>query len=213
MNDQVHDVLEDSDGDLWFATSNGISIYQTDTKEWRSFFSSFDPVPDDENHIFLALCEVSPGVIWAGGFTSGIYKIEKKKGFKISYLSPAAIAGVRPDQYIFDIKKDSGGDIWSGGYYHLKRINLETKSVRLYPGVNSITTIQEKDSRQMWIGTRMGLYLLDKQLTCLLNLSIYAHYTKEKTEFCILVPVEPDFLFMTLIRRTLFISTEVTTVH
>ena len=163
VNDQVHDVVEDSDGDLWFATSNGISFYQTDTKEWRSFFSSFDPVPNDENHIFLALCEVSPGVMWAGGYTSGIYKIEKKKGFKVTYLSPAAIAGVRPDQYIYDIKKDSGGDIWSGGYYHLKRINLETKNVRLYPGVNSITTIQEKDSRQMWIGTRMGLYLLDKQ--------------------------------------------------
>ena len=63
VNDQVHDVLEDSDGDLWFATSNGISLYQTDTKEWHSFLSSFDPVPDDENHIFLALCEASPGVI------------------------------------------------------------------------------------------------------------------------------------------------------
>lgn len=163
VNDQVHDVLEDSDGDLWFATSNGISLYQTDTKEWRSFLSSFDPVPDDENHIFLALCEASPGVIWAGGFMSGICKIEKRKGFKISHLSPAAIAGVRPDQYIFDIKKDSGGDIWSGGYHHSKRINLETKSVRLYPGVNSITTIQEKDTRQMWIGTRMGLYQLDKE--------------------------------------------------
>ena len=25
VNDQVHDVVEDSDGDLWFATSNGIS--------------------------------------------------------------------------------------------------------------------------------------------------------------------------------------------
>lgn len=163
VNDQVHDVLEDSDGDLWFATSNGISLYQTDTKEWHSFLSSFDPVPDDENHIFLALCEASPGVIWAGGFMSGICKIEKKKGFKISHISPAAIAGVRPDQYIFDIKKDSGGDIWSSGYHHLKRINLETKSVRLYPGVNSITTIQEKDTRQMWIGTRMGLYQLDKE--------------------------------------------------
>lgn len=45
----------------------------------------------------------------------------------------------------------------------MKRINLETKSVRLYPGVNSITTIQEKDTRQMWIGTRMGLYQLDKE--------------------------------------------------
>lgn len=68
-----------------------------------------------------------------------------------------------PDQYIYDIKKDSGGDIWSGGYYHLKRINLDTKNVRLYPGVSSITTIQEKDDRLMWIGTRMGLYLLDKE--------------------------------------------------
>lgn len=162
VNDQVHDVLEDSDGDLWFATSNGISLYQTATGEWRSFHSSFDSAQDDQNHIFLALCEVSPGVIWAGGFTSGIYKIEKRKGFQISYLSPAAIAGVRPDQYIYDIKKDSDGDIWSGGYYHLKRINLATKSVRLYPGIGSITTIQEKDARQMWIGTRMGLYLLDK---------------------------------------------------
>lgn len=43
--------------------------------------------------------------MWAGGYTSGIYKIEKKKGFKVTYLSPAAIAGVRPDQYIYDIKK------------------------------------------------------------------------------------------------------------
>ncbi len=162
VNDQVHDVIEDGDGDLWFATSNGISFYQTKTKEWRSFFSSFDSVPDNENHIFLALCEVSPGVIWAGGFTSGIYKIEKD-GFKVNYISPTAMAGVRPDQYIFDIKKDSNGDIWSGGYFHLKRINLETKNVCLYPGVNSITTILEKNSRQMWIGTRMGLYQLDKK--------------------------------------------------
>ncbi|WP_289747536.1 two-component regulator propeller domain-containing protein [uncultured Bacteroides sp.] len=163
VNNQVHDIMEDSDGDLWFATSNGISLYQTDIKEWHSFFSSFDSVPDDENHIFLTLCEASPGVIWAGGFTSDIYKIEKKKGFKVSYLSPATIAGIRPDQYIFDIKKDSDGDIWSGGYYHLKCINLETKNIRLYPGVSSITTIQEKDAQQMWIGTQMGLYQLDKK--------------------------------------------------
>ena len=163
VNDQVHDVLEDSDGDLWFATSNGISLYQTDTKEWQSFLSSFESVPDNENHIFLTLCEVSPGVIWAGGFMSGICKIEKRKGFKIGHIAPATIAGVRPDQYIFDIKKDSDGDVWSGGYYHLKRINLETGSVRLYPGVSSITTILEKNVRQMWIGTRMGLYRLDKK--------------------------------------------------
>ncbi len=117
-------------------------------------------------------------------------------------FSPASIAGIRPDQYIFDIKKDSCGDIWSGGYYHLKRINPETKSVRLYPGVSSITTILEKDARQMWIGTRMGLYQLDKKSGVyqyidlpIESLYICALYQRE-TASCILVPVEPDFLFM-----------------
>lgn len=45
----------------------------------------------------------------------------------------------------------------------MKRINLENKGVRLYPGVTSITTVQEKDTRQIWTGTGMGLYQLNKE--------------------------------------------------
>ena len=41
VNDQVHAVIEDSDGDLWFGTSNGISLYNSGTGEWHSFLSSF----------------------------------------------------------------------------------------------------------------------------------------------------------------------------
>lgn len=37
VNDQVHDVIEDSEGDLWFATSNGISLLQPAVGRWRSF--------------------------------------------------------------------------------------------------------------------------------------------------------------------------------
>lgn len=40
--------------------------------------------------------------------------------------------------------KDSKGHIWSGGYYNLKCFDLATNSVRLYPGVSSITAIAEK---------------------------------------------------------------------
>lgn len=219
VNDQVHDVLEDSDGDLWFATSNGISLYQTDTKEWQSFLSSFESVPDNENHIFLTLCEVSPGVIWAGGFMSGICKIEKRKGFKIGHIAPATIAGVRPDQYIFDIKKDSDGDVWSGGYYHLKRINLETGSVRLYPGVSSITTILEKMSDRCGSAQEWGSTGLTRNretismLTCLLSPPIYALCTRETATSCISVLAEPDCLYMTSAKRSSSTSTVQTTVR
>ena len=163
INDQVHAVIEDRDGDLWFGTSNGISLYNSKTGKWHSFLSSFDQQIKDKNHIFITLCEVSPGVIWAGGYTSGIYKINKST-LSVEYFSPYLLSHVnmRPDKYIRDIIKDSKGYIWSGGYYNLKCFNLETNSVRLYPGLNSITSIIEKDKDNMWIGTVTGLYLLNR---------------------------------------------------
>lgn len=116
INDQVHAVIEDEDGDLWFGTSNGISLYQSKTGKWHSFLSSFDQQIKDKNHIFITLCEVSPGIIWAGGFTSGIYKINKNT-LSVEYFSPYLLSHVnmRPDKYIRDIVKDSRGYIWSGG--------------------------------------------------------------------------------------------------
>ena len=164
VNDQVHSVIEDSDGDLWFGTSNGISLYQSKTGQWHSFLSSFDHQLKDKNHIFITLCEVSPGIIWAGGYTSGVYKINKRT-LSVEYFSPYLLNpdNIRPDKYIRDIVKDSKGYIWSGGFYNLKCFDLSLNSVRLYPGINSITAITEKDDGHMWIGTSTGLYLLDRE--------------------------------------------------
>ena len=164
VNDQVHAVIEDSDGDLWFGTSNGISLYNSGTGEWHSFLSSFDPDPQNKNHIFITLCEVTPGIIWAGGYSSGIHQINKGD-LSVEYFAPSSFANlnIRSDKYIRTIIKDSQGSIWSGGYYNLKKIDLKTKSIQPYHGLNSITAIVEKDSTQIWIGTATGLFLLDKK--------------------------------------------------
>lgn len=146
VNNQVNSIIEDSDGDLWFGTSNGISLYDSKQKQWRSFLSSFNHGLKNQNRIFITLCEVSPGIIWAGGYASGIFQITKKNG-NIEYLTPAQSfhLNVRADKYIRDIKKDRYGCIWSGGYYNLKCFNLKTRQGRLYPGLGSVTAIEEKD--------------------------------------------------------------------
>ena len=164
INNQVYAVIEDSEGDLWFGTSNGISLYRSKTGQWHSFLSSYDPRQKNKNHVFITLCEVSPGLIWAGGYTSGICKIDKKT-LSAEYFSPSLFStdNIRPDKYIRDIVKDSRGNIWSGGYYNLKCFDLSGKSVRLYPGISSVTAIRERDDSHMWIGTSAGLYLLDKE--------------------------------------------------
>lgn len=164
INDQVNSIIEDSDGDLWFGTNNGISLLNSKTGEWKSFLSSFSTNEKNKNHIFTTLCEIKPGIIWAGGYSSGIYEINKRTSNEF-FFTPASYFNVdiRPDKYMRDIKKDSQGYIWSGGYYNLKRMNLKDKTIRVYDGLSSITSIIERNDKEMWIGTTDGLYLLEKE--------------------------------------------------
>lgn len=163
INDQVNAIIEDSDGDLWFGTNNGISLYNSRTGTWHSFMSSFEKEIHNKNHIFTTLCEVTPGIIWAGGYSSGIYQINKRT-LQASFFTPSDYghANIRPDKYIRDIVKVSNEEVWSGGYYNLKCFNIKTKTVHLYHNLNSVTAIVEKNENEMWIGTATGLYLLEK---------------------------------------------------
>lgn len=180
INDQVNSIIEDSDGDLWFGTNNGISLLDSKTGQWKSFLSSFEEVQMDKNHIFTTLCEVSPGLIWAGGYSSGIYQIDKKTAHT-SYFKPNPNTNyTRPDKYMRDIRKDSQGYIWAGGYYNLKRIHIQSKEIQYYQGLNSITAIVERNKEEMWIGSATGLYLLKK--------------TSGKYEY-IKLPVESTYIY------------------
>ena len=67
-----------------------------------------------------------------------------------------------PQTTILKIDQDSKGYIWSGGYYNLKCIDPIKNSVRLYPGVSTVTAIEEKDTHFIWVGTATGLFLLDR---------------------------------------------------
>lgn len=161
-NNRVNAVIEDSDGDLWFGTSNGVSLYDSANGRWHTFLNWQDVRLRDKNHIFLTLCEVSPGVIWAGGYTSGIYEISKRKG-TVRCISPMQLTTtpMHPDRYIRTIMCDRQGYVWAGGYYNLQRFTRDGRELRLYPKLHYITCLAECDDRHIWVGTISGLYLLD----------------------------------------------------
>lgn len=164
INDQVNAIVEDQDGDLWFATNNGISLHNHRTGQWHTFLNASSRDRLTQNHTFLSLCEVRPGIIWAGGYSSGVYQIDKRN-LSVSYFTPSRFGerDIRPDKYIRAITKDSQGAIWAGGYYNLRWVDYAHRKLRNYPGLNAVTAIIEKNDRQMWIGTVTGLYLLEKE--------------------------------------------------
>ena len=93
INDQVNAIIEDEEGDLWFATNNGISLYEHRTKQWHSFLSVFNTDHKNQSHTFISLCEISPGIIWAGGYSSGIYQINKKQ-YSVDCFTPASFVRI-----------------------------------------------------------------------------------------------------------------------
>lgn len=192
INNQVYDIIEDHEGDLWFATSNGISLYNSRTGEWHSFLSSINS-KSGNNYMIMTLCEISPSVIWVGGYTSGIYQINKRT-LSVEFISPVlcSLSGLSSDHNIRDIVLDSDGCIWSGGYSGLKCFNPRTEKARLYPGLSSVTSILEKNAGHMWIGTSMGVYLLNKKsgLYQLLDLPT------EIMNVCVLYQNEDNLLYI-----------------
>ena len=164
VNNRVNAVIEDRDGDLWFATDNGISLYNERQKQWISFLSTFETDGQNKNHTYISLCEVSPGIIWAGGYSSGVYQIDKRKR-TVQFFTPASLAGIdiRADKYIRAILKTSDGKVWAGGYYNLKEIDYARRQVRLISGLSDITALVENDSTHLWVGTVNGLYRLEKK--------------------------------------------------
>ncbi|MDR0976562.1 MAG: response regulator [Prevotellaceae bacterium] len=164
INNQVNFIIEDYEGDIWYATNNGVSLYRRKDGTWRSFQGQLTD-EDNHSHIFLTLCEVRPGIVWASGYGYIIYELNKHTG-TVTRLTPADYKAhdLAIDKYIRTMCRDSQGQIWAGGYYNLKRLDYDHKRLRLYDrGLNGITDIIECDSARMWIGTATGLYLLNKE--------------------------------------------------
>lgn len=163
IDNRINAIMTDSEGDVWFATSNGISCYDRSAKKWINYLSAFEKNSKNDNHIFTSLCEYQPGEILAGGYMSGIYSINKYNK-AISYpIKLASDDTTTPDKYIRSIIRDSDNILWGGGFRSLRMYDQKNKRTNIYPSTYPITCIKEKDKKSLWIGTINGLYIFNKQ--------------------------------------------------
>lgn len=162
-DNHVNAILEDRDGDLWYATNQGISIHFTQSNTWKHFLREC---------VFLTLCDDGNGHVWTGGYGTGVYYLSKHIGVQ-KHLT-AENSDLLTTDYVYSIQKDPEGDIWFGGMYgKLSRYTPVRKSlpekVTTYDItlINSITAVN-KDT--MAIATANGFYLLNK------NTGFFRHY-------------------------------------
>ena len=166
VNNDVNSILEDHDGKIWFATNNGISCWDAASDKWKNFY--FNNL--EHAQVFLTLCEDNKGRIWAGSYSSGIYVLDGKSGRELAHYSRDEKEMASVSNYIFNIFKDSQGDLWIGGV-HGKFMRYQSKEDKFRPYTDeSISSFTELSPDQMLLGCSYGIKLLNKQTGAIKNL-------------------------------------------
>jgi len=158
VNDNVNDVLEDSFGNLWFATNNGISILNVKDEKWKTLFKN----NNIHARVFLTLCEDKQGNIWAGTYSSGVYLINAKTGRLQKHLNIENTNGKIQSNFVFDIINDDTGNIWWGGVdSDLIYYNTKQDTIKSFKNI-TVKKLYNYSPEKLLICTTYGLLLFDK---------------------------------------------------
>lgn len=158
-NNNVNKVIEDSRGNIWFATNNGVSRWEPSSGKWQTYYQNLQ----DQAQVFISLCEDRNGNIWAGTYSSGIYVIDGISGREIAhYSSDDGISSLTND-YIFDIIRDSHGDLWMGSPLgQIFRYIESEKRFKPY-SFQPVYAIEEFTPGNLLLACTYGLLLMDKK--------------------------------------------------
>ncbi len=158
-NDNVNKILEDSRGNIWFATNNGVSRWDISTNSWRTYYKDVQ----NQAQVFLSLCEDLDGNIWAGTFSSGIYLLDGNTGKEIAHYSSLDGHSTLTNDYIFDIFKDSYGDLWIGSPLgQIFRYIEKEDRFEAYP-FQPVYAFAELSSGNLLLGCTYGLLVMDRK--------------------------------------------------
>lgn len=157
-SDHINVLFQDSEGDYWCGTNNGISLYRPAQKKWQHFLDG----TGQSAKVVLALAEDGSGNIWAGGYGTGLYCIDKKTGRvrAMEKRKGASSRGVSTD-YIYAIYAE-GDYLWIGGIEgDFTRYNRKTDTYTYFP-IDCIGDIKPAAGGALLIAGCNGLGIFNK---------------------------------------------------
>ena len=150
-NDNVNDIAENDNGDLWFATDNGISVQDAKTRRWRHLL---------EGTVTLTLSQSEDGAVWVSTYGNGIYQLDAT-GRIVRHLTKEN--GLNTN-YVYSIKLDADGELWVGGLDgYLQLIGKDGRSKHIFRNIKETQAIIMLDRHHMAASTTDGFYLIDKR--------------------------------------------------
>jgi ligand-binding sensor domain-containing protein/AraC-like DNA-binding protein len=169
LNDEIVDIIEDSDGNLWVATLNNLHRMKV-IKEDQPGGILFEKIL--EKNLIMCLFEDSEGSLWIGTWDSGLIRL--KNAVFIAHAPSTSLVEKNPGETIRSLFENPQGEIWIGSSLGklYKFRNNECIEFLEIPGAAStiINAIREDNHGNLWLGAHgKGLYQRKKGTDTLIN--------------------------------------------
>lgn len=164
-NQNVLDMLKDSEDNIWIATEDGLNKYEYSTGEFKKFLFDDENIEDNSPKAVTAIEEDIDGNILVGFKNGGLRQVDKESGKLIAYQ--ANKINLLKDESIIDIHRGIKNDIWISTalgtiykYDYIKKsLNLEIKINEKFDDERLfVKSISDDLQGSIWFGTNDGLY-------------------------------------------------------
>lgn len=133
-DDNVRKILEDRNGNIWFATRNGLNKLAYGSNKFQRYFYEENSEKRNSNHIIYTIHEDNDGNIWIGTNGEGLYKINPDTNVEEHYTVNDGL----PGNEIFSILQDQENNLWFATKQGLSSLNPKLKTFRTFNNAKGI---------------------------------------------------------------------------
>ncbi|GAA4304822.1 two-component regulator propeller domain-containing protein [Aestuariibaculum suncheonense] len=151
-------IAEDSNGNYWFGTKKGISIWNKKNNSWKHL-NNLTNSTNNIDDIVLAL-QPQKDYMWVGSYNSGLIKVNINT-FECIRLNTISKNEDIP-QKVYTVFEDNHSNIWVGGIEgNLTKINSKNQ-IETYP-IQQIRSIYQAQSGNILAVGKSGVYRIEPE--------------------------------------------------
>jgi ligand-binding sensor domain-containing protein len=164
-SNQIHSILQDKKGWMWFGTSQGACRF--DGYKFTVFKNEAEDSTSLKGNLVRAIFEDSKGQLWIGTENGGLNKFNREKE-NFQHLFSSGTQNALKDASVTSIHEDKPGNLWVGTELQLYLIKNEStiseiKPANLPNSSNYFRVLRSDAAGRIWLGTNHGLFVYSLQ--------------------------------------------------